>query len=47
MEKMTLKINEFSHNHHSSWVKILAKFIRWNFGIRNLRVSSYMILIKA
>ena len=28
-----LKLNEFSHNHHPSGVKMLAKFIRRGFSV--------------
>jgi hypothetical protein len=28
MEKIMLKLSEFSHNHHPSGVKMLANFIR-------------------
>jgi hypothetical protein len=28
MEEIMLKLNEFSHNHHPSRVKMLAKIIR-------------------
>jgi hypothetical protein len=34
-EEMMLKLNEFSHNHHPSWVKMLAKNIR-----RGIRVKA-------
>jgi hypothetical protein len=34
MEKMIIKINEFSYNHHPSGVNLLAKIIKRGFSIR-------------
>jgi hypothetical protein len=33
MEEMMLTINEFSHNHHLSRVKMLAKYIRRGISV--------------
>jgi hypothetical protein len=37
MEEMMLKINEFSHNHHLSRVKMLTKYIRRGISVKILR----------
>jgi len=33
MEEIMLKLSEFSHNHHPSGVKMLAKFIRYGISV--------------
>jgi hypothetical protein len=33
MEEIMIKLNEFSHNHHPSRVKILAKYIRRGISV--------------
>jgi hypothetical protein len=38
MEETMLKLSEFSHNHHPSWVKIMPKFI--SRGIRVFFLNS-------
>jgi hypothetical protein len=39
MEEMMLRLNAFSNNHHPTWVKMLAKYIRHGISVINIITS--------
>lgn len=41
MEEIMLKLNEFSHNHHPSRVKMLAKYIRRGISVYKNHLDTY------
>jgi hypothetical protein len=47
MEEMMLKLNEFSHNHHPSRVKMLAKYIRRGISVDNMDSDGSLPLASA